>query len=581
MLAVTLIALSVLGVLAAPWLVYLLASGFARTPGKVELTAELIRIMFPYILFVSLVSLAGGVLNTYRRFAIPAFTPVLLNLAIIGAAIFLAPHFDPPIVALAWGVAIGGVAQLALQIRPLMKLGMLPRPAARLARRGRAPGAEGDGSGGARRVGGADLGAHQHAARGVSRRRPHLLDHLRRPPDGISQRAARRRAGDDPAAQPLAPLSRRESGAVSRAPRLGPASRRPAVAAGGAGARRALGAADRDALPVRTLHRQRRMADARRAARLQRRPARPDRGEDSRARLLRAAGHAHAGALRVHDAARLADARGHADVSDRPRRADAGDLGRSAAQRRAALSCHAAREHLHAASRVGVVPRPRRAGASSCLGLVLWWAGGSSEFWISAGLWAKVGRLALVIAAGAVAYFGALWLLGFRFAALQPARAVLSRVVPAGGLAVRALRLQALGVEIERVLADLEAALAGDLGLALLDLRVEEFLDAAALQAHQVIVVPALVELEHRLAGLEVMAHQQARLLELRQHAVDRREPDVEAVGEQLLVDVLGGQMPDLALLEQVDDPQPRQRGLEPGVLEIVRGGHGIPDAMI
>jgi putative peptidoglycan lipid II flippase len=127
-LAVTLLALSVLGVIAAPWLVYLLASGFSRTPGKVELTAELIRIMFPYILFISLVSLAGGVLNTYRRFAIPAFTPVLLNLAVIGAAVFMAPYFDPPIVALAWGVAIGGVAQLALQIRPLMQLGMLKMP---------------------------------------------------------------------------------------------------------------------------------------------------------------------------------------------------------------------------------------------------------------------------------------------------------------------------------------------------------------------------------------------------------------------------------------------------------------------
>ena len=124
-LAVTLLALSVLGVVAAPWLVYLLAGGFARTPGKVELTAGLIRIMFPYILFISLVSLAGGVLNTYRRFAIPAFTPVLLNLSIIGAAVYLAPHFDPPIVALAWGVAAGGVAQLALQLWPLARLGML------------------------------------------------------------------------------------------------------------------------------------------------------------------------------------------------------------------------------------------------------------------------------------------------------------------------------------------------------------------------------------------------------------------------------------------------------------------------
>ena len=87
----------------------------------------MIRIVFPYILFVSLVSLAGGVLNVYRKFAIPAFTPVLLNLSIIGAALFLAPYCDPPIKALAWGVFIGGVAQLALQIRPLAQIGMLPR----------------------------------------------------------------------------------------------------------------------------------------------------------------------------------------------------------------------------------------------------------------------------------------------------------------------------------------------------------------------------------------------------------------------------------------------------------------------
>ena len=114
--------------LAAPWLVYALASGFAKTPGKVELTAEMIRIVFPYLFFVSLVSLAGGVLNVYRRFAIPAVTPVLLNVSIIGAALFLAPYCDPPIKALAWGVLIGGIAQLALQIRAAAKIGMLPRP---------------------------------------------------------------------------------------------------------------------------------------------------------------------------------------------------------------------------------------------------------------------------------------------------------------------------------------------------------------------------------------------------------------------------------------------------------------------
>ncbi len=127
LLALVLLVVTAAGVLAAPWLVYALASGFSKTPGKVELTAELIRIVFPYIFFVSLVSLAGGVLNVYRRFAIPALTPVLLNLAIIGAALFLAPYCDPPVKALAWGVLIGGVAQLAVQIRPLSRLHMLPR----------------------------------------------------------------------------------------------------------------------------------------------------------------------------------------------------------------------------------------------------------------------------------------------------------------------------------------------------------------------------------------------------------------------------------------------------------------------
>jgi putative peptidoglycan lipid II flippase len=127
LLAFVLLAVTVAGVLCAPWLVYALASGFARTPGKVDLTAQMIRIVFPYILFVSLVSLAGGVLNVYRRFAIPAFTPVLLNLSIIGAAVLLAPHCDPPVTALAWGVLIGGILQLLLQLRPLAAIGMLPR----------------------------------------------------------------------------------------------------------------------------------------------------------------------------------------------------------------------------------------------------------------------------------------------------------------------------------------------------------------------------------------------------------------------------------------------------------------------
>ncbi len=128
LLASVLLVLSILGVLAAPWLAYLLASGFSSQPGKMELTTALIRVVFPYIVFISLVSLAGGVLNVHRRFGVPAFTPVLLNLSLIGSALWLAPHFAQPILALAWGVVIGGVAQLLMQIWPLYRLGLLPRP---------------------------------------------------------------------------------------------------------------------------------------------------------------------------------------------------------------------------------------------------------------------------------------------------------------------------------------------------------------------------------------------------------------------------------------------------------------------
>jgi putative peptidoglycan lipid II flippase len=116
-----------LGALAAPLIIYVSAPGFSGDPGKFELTVELTRITFPYIFFMSLVALAGGVLNTWSRFAIPAFTPVLLNLAFIGMALFAVPWFDPPVLALAWAVFLGGLLQLALQIRPLMKIGMMPR----------------------------------------------------------------------------------------------------------------------------------------------------------------------------------------------------------------------------------------------------------------------------------------------------------------------------------------------------------------------------------------------------------------------------------------------------------------------
>jgi putative peptidoglycan lipid II flippase len=122
-----LLVVSVLGVVAAPVLVWLVASGLARDPEAFDLAAVMTRWMFPYILFMSLVALAAGVLNTYRRFAVPAFTPVLLNLSFIACALWLAPHLDRPIMALAFAVVIGGALQLALQWTALLRIGIVVR----------------------------------------------------------------------------------------------------------------------------------------------------------------------------------------------------------------------------------------------------------------------------------------------------------------------------------------------------------------------------------------------------------------------------------------------------------------------
>jgi putative peptidoglycan lipid II flippase len=116
----------VLGVVGAPIFVYMFASGFADNAAKFDITVAMTRIMFPYIGFISLVALASGILNTWREFKIPAFTPVLLNLASIAASLFLADHLEQPIYALAIAVFVGGVLQMLIQVPPLMRIGMLP-----------------------------------------------------------------------------------------------------------------------------------------------------------------------------------------------------------------------------------------------------------------------------------------------------------------------------------------------------------------------------------------------------------------------------------------------------------------------
>jgi len=123
-----LLLITALGIVAAPLLVLLVAPGFAQDAGQAALTAELLRLTLPYLLFIGLTAFAGGILNTYGRFGVPAFTPVLLNLSLILCAVLLAPLLQRPILALAWGVLIGGIAQLAFQIPYLARLGMLPRP---------------------------------------------------------------------------------------------------------------------------------------------------------------------------------------------------------------------------------------------------------------------------------------------------------------------------------------------------------------------------------------------------------------------------------------------------------------------
>ncbi len=127
-LGVILFVVTLIGIVAAPILVMALAPGFLDEPHKYHLTVQMLRITFPYILFVSLVAMAAGVLNSYGRFGAAAFTSVLLNLSMIGAAVWLAPRMQEPVVALAWGVFIAGVVQLLFQIPFLRDIKMLPRP---------------------------------------------------------------------------------------------------------------------------------------------------------------------------------------------------------------------------------------------------------------------------------------------------------------------------------------------------------------------------------------------------------------------------------------------------------------------
>ncbi|QYD68466.1 murein biosynthesis integral membrane protein MurJ [Paraburkholderia edwinii] len=139
-LAWVLLVISLLGVVAASWVVLVVASGLRTDGDAFPLAVTMTRIMFPYIVFISLTSLASSVLNTYKHFSMPAFAPVLLNVAFIFAAVFVAPHLRTPVYALAWAVIAGGILQFIVQLPVLKKIDMLPRiglnPIRALAHRG-------------------------------------------------------------------------------------------------------------------------------------------------------------------------------------------------------------------------------------------------------------------------------------------------------------------------------------------------------------------------------------------------------------------------------------------------------------
>ena len=131
LLAWTLVLLCIAGVLGAPWMVWAMASGMKQSPQGFDAAVTMTRWMFPYIGFMSLVALAGGILNTWKKFAVPAASPVLLNIALIlsitvGAPLF-ARHGIEPIYAQAAGVMLGGLLQLGIQVPALLRQGLLPR----------------------------------------------------------------------------------------------------------------------------------------------------------------------------------------------------------------------------------------------------------------------------------------------------------------------------------------------------------------------------------------------------------------------------------------------------------------------
>src|SRR5579862_1459799 len=126
-LGLTLLIVTILGVMGAPWIIRLFAPGFATSGERFDLAVTMLRITFPYLMLISLTAFSGAILNTYHRFWVAAFTPVFLNIAMIGTAFFLSPRLSTPIIGLAWGVFIAGIIQLLFQWPFLKRMQLFPR----------------------------------------------------------------------------------------------------------------------------------------------------------------------------------------------------------------------------------------------------------------------------------------------------------------------------------------------------------------------------------------------------------------------------------------------------------------------
>lgn len=120
--------ITIIGILATPFIIYVFAPGFGEGSLRTTLAVEMLRITFPYLMLISLTAMAGAILNTYGYFGVPAITPILLNISMIIAALFLTPFFAHPVVALAWGVLIAGACQLTLQVVVLYRHKLLIKP---------------------------------------------------------------------------------------------------------------------------------------------------------------------------------------------------------------------------------------------------------------------------------------------------------------------------------------------------------------------------------------------------------------------------------------------------------------------